>query len=219
MSGQASRRGVARHGGFTLIEVLIAMAVTVLVLAGAFMTFSNLAGGLESLRAAGGRAREIERAWMLLSRDLRQFAHRPVRNELGDSEAALWGGELADDSLNLTRTGWHNSRQRPRGNLERVRYRLEDGVLYRESYAVLDRTNANEPRQVALLSGVERFHVHFLGASETILPGAEWDVTNWPRNWGTDSYAAVAGPPLALAVVLEVDGFGEVMRLFEVPGA
>ena len=48
-----------RQRGFTLIEVLISMAVTVMIVTLAFMTFSNLINGLEGLRRAGDRSNEI----------------------------------------------------------------------------------------------------------------------------------------------------------------
>ncbi len=205
----------ARSKGFTLIEVLIAMAITMLILAGAFMTFSNLISGLEVLRRASGTTHSLNRLWMFVSRDVRQFVNRPIRNEFGEFESALWGGELANDSLNLTRTGWHNGRQQPRGNLERVRYILDDGVLYRESYAVLDRTDANTARRVALLDHVNEFEIRFLDSQVSIPVGEEWDLEKWPSNWGADG---TVNPPLALAVTLEIDGLGQITRLYEVPG-
>jgi general secretion pathway protein J len=209
----------SRSSGFTLIEVLISLAITVMILTGAFMTFSNLITGLESLRAATATTHSLNRTWMFVARDVRQFVSRPIRNELGELESALWGGELAEDSLNLTRTGWHNGRQQPRGNLERVRYLLEEGVLYRESYAVLDRTDVNEPRRVALLDRVERFEMRFLDPKTPIQPGVEWELDEWPTNWGVSQReSGLVAPPLAIAFILEVEGIGEISRLLEVPG-
>jgi general secretion pathway protein J len=208
-----------RSKGFTLIEVLISMAITMLILAGAFLTFSNLISGLEVLRRASGTTHSLNRMWMFVSRDVRQFAYRPVRNEFGEQESALWGGELDNDSLNLTRTGWHNGRLQPRGNLERVRYVLDEGVLYRESYAVLDRTDRNEPRRVALLDDVNRFEIRFLDRQTTLQPGAEWELEKWPASWGTNSReSGLVAPPLALAITLDIEGLGEITRFYEVPG-
>ena len=94
--------------GFTLIEVLIAMGATLLIVSVAFATFTNLLSGIETLRSSGGQATELNRTWMLLGRDLRQFVNRPVRDEFGTLESAMIGGELADNSLSFTRVGWHN---------------------------------------------------------------------------------------------------------------
>ncbi len=205
--------------GFTLIEVLIAMAATMLILSAAYGTFSTLLNGLEVLRRATDATHELNRAWMFVGRDLRQFINRPIRDEFGDVESALWGGELAADSLILTRTGWHNGRDQLRGSMERVRYQLEDGTLYRDSYAVLDRTDVNEPRQVALLSNVERFELRFLDPQATIQPGGEWDTDRWPLNWGVNNReTGLVNPPAAVLVTLDIEGLGEIQRLYEVPG-
>ncbi|MCZ6828354.1 MAG: type II secretion system minor pseudopilin GspJ, partial [Gammaproteobacteria bacterium] len=115
-----------QQSGFTLIEVLIAMAATVMIVTLAFMTFTNLINGFEVLRRASNQSHEINRTWMFLSRDLRQFVNRPVRDELGAQVPAFFGGELADNSISFTRTGWHNPNRNLRSTMQRVRYRLED---------------------------------------------------------------------------------------------
>ena len=115
-----------QQAGFTLIEVLIAMAATVMIVTLAFMTFSNLINGLDRLRHASNQSHEINRTWVFLSRDLRQFVNRPVRDELGTQESAFFGGELADNSITFTRIGWHNPNRNLRSHMQRVRYHLED---------------------------------------------------------------------------------------------
>lgn len=204
--------------GFTLIEVLIAMAATVMIVTLAFMTFSNLINGLEVLRRSSDQAVEINRTWMFLSRDLRQFVNRPVRDELGTLESAMFGGELAADSINFTRTGWHNPNGYPRSHMQRVRYRLEDEILWRESYSVLDRTDETEPIQVEMLQGVKSFSIAFLGQGVPIDTG-DFDTEDWPRSWGVDaSQQGAFSPPEALEITLDLQGYGEIRRLFEIPG-
>jgi len=204
--------------GFTLIEVLIAMAATVMIVTLAFMTFSNLISGLESLRRAGNQSHEINRTWMFLSRDLRQFVNRPVRDESGTVEAAFIGGELADNSIMFTRVGWHNPNRLLRSHMQRVRYQLEDESLWRESYPVLDRTDETEASRVELLQGVLNFSAAFLGDGVRLEAG-DFDTEDWPRNWGLEaSQDGTARPPEAVEITLEIRGFGEVRRLYQLPG-
>jgi general secretion pathway protein J len=206
------------QSGFTLIEVLIAMAATVMIVTLAFMTFSNLLSGMEGLRSASSQSHEINRTWMFLSRDLRQFVNRPVRDELGTQESAFYGGELADNSLTFTRIGWHNPNRLLRSHMQRVRYHLEDEILWRESYPVLDRTDETEASRVELLQGVLAFTVAFLGDGARLDAGS-FDTEDWPRNWGIDStQQGNASPPQAVEIRLEIEGYGEVYRLFQVPG-
>ncbi|MCX2981047.1 type II secretion system protein GspJ [Halieaceae bacterium IMCC14734] len=203
--------------GFTLIEVLIAMGATLLIVSVAFATFTNLLSGIETLRSSGGQATELNRTWMLLGRDLRQFVNRPVRDEFGTLESAMIGGELADNSLSFTRIGWHNPNAQPRSHLQRVRYELEENILWRVSYVVLDRTDSNEPARVELLSGVERFEVAFLGPEQELREG-DFDSRDWPRNWALDPLEqGVLPPPEAVEIVIELAGMGELRRLYELP--
>lgn len=203
--------------GFTLIEVLIAMAATVLIVSVSFATFTNLISGMETLRSSGAQATEINRTWMLLGRDLRQFINRPVRDEFGALESALMGGELADNSLSFTRVGWHNPNQQPRSHLQRVRYQLEDNSLWRLNYVALDRTDSNEPARVELLRGVERFEVAFLDPQQDVRDG-DFDSRDWPRNWALDPVGeGIMQPPQAVEILIELEGLGELRRLYELP--
>ena len=68
-----------KNKGFTLIEVLIALAITAIVSLIAYTSLSAVMTGAERLRENTDRIYEINRAWMIISRDFRQFVDRPVR--------------------------------------------------------------------------------------------------------------------------------------------
>lgn len=207
-----------RAGGFTLIEVLIAMAITALVATLSFSSLSSVLSTVESLREHGERTAEMNRAWTIVSRDLRQFTQRPVRDQFGEAESAMFGGAAVDQSLSFTRTGWHNSNLRLRSELQRVRYRLEDNILWRESYFVLDRNSDSEAQRVELIRNVVDFEVAFLGAS-TEVRGEELDTENWPTNWGVNaSNRNVVEPPQAVELRLELEDWGELRWLYDLPG-
>ena len=91
-------RGNASAAGFTLVEVLIAMAITALISVVAYTGLSSALSGAESLRSASGRAHDINQTLALLSRDLRQVVNRPVVDEFGQVVPALWAAR------------WHGSR-------------------------------------------------------------------------------------------------------------
>ena len=100
----------------------------------------------------------------------------------------------------------------PRGELQRVRYELEGTELWRESWSVLDRlTEEDGQRRVLLLEGVESVSLRFLNrggvnASQSPL-GGEWD-----EAWDHPSQL-----PAAVEVEFELEGFGEVRRVFSIP--
>ncbi|NQX90382.1 MAG: type II secretion system minor pseudopilin GspJ [Halioglobus sp.] len=208
-----------RATGFTLIEVLIALAITALVSVIAYTSLSSVLAGVDGLRDTMQRTDEVNRAFMILSRDLRQFVDRPVRDEFGEVEAAFSGGELARFYLSFTRSGWHNSRDYPRSHLQRVNYRLQDEGLWRDSYPVLDRAANTEPDTVLLLDGVEELRLGFLGSLEDLqvaTRNATLDTSNWVENWVQDTSVpnAILDPPVAVEITLLLQDWGEIRRLY-----
>jgi general secretion pathway protein J len=208
--------------GFTLIEVLIALAITAFVSMIAYTSLSSVLTGVERLRETTDRTYEINRAFMILSRDLRQFVNRPVRDEFGELEPALSGGVLARFALSFTRSGWHNPAGYPRSNLQRVNYRLEDDALWRDTYGVLDRAGNTEPNSVQLLEGVEDVQLGFLGSLTELQVesrGAKLDTTGWVESWVLDSSAPgqELQPPVAVEISLQLQDWGEIRRLYALP--
>ena len=208
--------------GFTLIEVLIALAITAFVSMIAYTSLSSVLTGVERLRENTDRTYEINRAFMILSRDLRQFVNRPVRDEYGELEPALSGGSLARFALSFTRSGWHNPSGYPRSNLQRVNYRLEEDGLWRDTYSVLDRTGSTEPEGVLLLEGVEELQLSFLGSLDQLQissRGGNLDTTDWEESWVQDT--SVPGlelvPPVAVEISLQLESWGEMRRMYALP--
>ncbi len=211
-----------RVSGFTLIEVLIALSITAFVSAIAYTSLSSVLTGVDGLRETTDRTHEINRAFMILSRDLRQFVDRPVRDEFGQREPAFSGGDLARFTLSFTRTGWHNSIGNPRSNLQRVNYRLEDEGLWRDSYPVLDRAGDTEPDTVLLLDGVEELRLGFLGSLDQVQVGtrnAALETTSWAENWVADASAPdqQLNPPVAVEMTFLLSDLGEIRRLYALP--
>ncbi len=204
--------------GFTLIEVLIAMAITAVVSVLAYGGLSSAMNAVDQLRVNRDRSYEINRAWMIISRDLRQFAPRPVRDEFGEVEAAFTGGELARFELSFTRAGWHNPSGYPRSTLQRVNYRVEDDGLWRDSYPVLDRSGDTEPTSVLLLAEVESMDLAFLGSLEALRQRDDegLDTASWPETWAPE--VGTSGrdlrPPLAMQITLQLYDWGEMRRLY-----
>lgn len=202
----------AESQGFTLLELLLAMALTALVAVMAYTGFSVAADAGERHRQQVSRLGEVQRAMGWLLRDLQQLSDRPVVDSRGDSLPALLGGEQGDPLLEFTHAGWSNPREQPRSSLQRVRYRLDgEGGLWREHWLVLDRFDEEEGLQrVKLIDGVRRVSLAFLdgraGSAAGTRIGGEW-MDWWPVAEGDPLL------PLALRVGLELEGIGRVERL------
>lgn len=198
--------------GFTLLELLVALAVFAIMSVAAY-------GGLRSVlftRAAveeqSRRLAAVQLAVFRLEQDIGQAVPRGIRDEYGEPQAALLGGELASDRLTLTRAGWDNPLGQPRANLQRVAYRLRDGRLWRLHWDVLDRGGSLDPRETLLLDRVREFRVRFL------------DQDDWRNDWpptATDEDGNTKNPdslPRAVEIGLTLEDWGEITRLLPLPG-
>lgn len=219
--GKTTRFRVEQNG-FTLIEVLLAMAITLLIGVMAYAGFSAATTAAERHGEQARRLVDLQTAIGWLTRDLRESVGRDV-GVGDDKEPAMWGGENPaldmsvrgedrDNLLVLTRIGWNNPRGLPRGSIQRVRYRLDaENNLWRDHWLVLDRLDDDTRQSVKLLSSVSQVHLQFLdGKSGNHLNaelGGEW-VPRWPMN-KSDSQLL----PLAVQIELEVDGIGTVTRI------
>jgi general secretion pathway protein J len=204
------------------VEVLIALAITALVGVLAYSSLSTVLTGVEGNREAMRRSHEIDRAWQVLTRDLRHFAARAVRDEFGELEPAMSGGQAARFALSFTRSGWHNPQLLQRSTLQRINYLWEDDALWRESYSVLDRAPDTEPRRVKLLDKVAYLEIGFLGSLQQARPGRDrdgLDTRDWSDNWVIDSSQPgnALQPPVALEIRLQLEDWGEMRRLYALP--
>jgi len=209
------------HRGFTLIEVLIAMAITAVIAVLAYVSLSTVIVGVDSVREEAQRINTMNRAFQVLARDIRQVVDRPIFDEFGTREAGLEGGPLARQMLALTRAGWHNTVGLPRSTLQRVAYYLEEDRLVRASWSVLDRSGSSEPREIILLEGVESFDLQFLDDISALRINRDIDIDRrlWLENWLADTSQpeAVMTLPAALILRLDIEGWGQIERLYVLP--
>ena len=197
------------EGAFTLIEVLVAMAIFAILSALAYGTLSQTLLSAEILGDRMDRLQALQRTMRLLSDDLYQLSPRPVRDELGDNfNPALSTGFQSGFAIELTRGGWNNPMVLPRGTLQRTAYRIEEDELVRYHWTVLDRTLSNEPVAVVLLDGVESIQFRFY------LSDGEY-TDQWPP-LSQDGPANMRLRPRAVEIILRLVEEGEITRLVEV---
>ena len=198
-----------RLRGFTLIEVMVAMAVFAVLAAFAYGTLSQTLLSAEILGDRMDRLQALQRTIRLITDDLQQLAPRPVRDELGDNlNPALDTGFQSGFAIELTRGGWNNPLVLPRSTLQRAAYRMEDDELVRYHWYALDRTLSNESVGVTLLDGVEGIQFRFLVGTEEY--SEQWPPLNRPGALGGRQR------PRAVEVVLQLAEEGEIRRLVEV---
>lgn len=193
--------------GFTLIEIMVAVAIFAVMSVIAWGALSNSLNDAEMLTDRMDRLQAIQRTMRLITTDLALAAPRPVRNELGDQQLpALLSSISGDFALEVTHGGWGNPAGLPRGTQQRSAYRLEEDRLVRYHWNVLDRTFSNEPVATVLLEDVQSLFFRFYG--DTAETSEVWP----PQGAGNPLRAR----PRAVEIVLSLGDTGEITRLIEI---
>ena len=195
------------HRGFTLLELLVALAIFSLI---AVMAY----GGLETVLRQQARTEEnaeslaaLQKTYLIMQRDIEQAVPRAIRDEFGDSQAPLIGTSL----FQFTRSGWNNPANHPRSTLQRVGYSLEDRQLIRYAWQVLDRAQDSAPTRQPLAADIESMQVRYLD-----------DTGNWQEQWpplqaGSNPATTPTDFPRAIEMTLEHARFGTLTWLFQLP--
>lgn len=196
-----------RQGGFTLMEVLVALAVFAVIGVLAIQILRQMTDFGGHAVERGGLLTDAQRALEIMRRDIEQLAHRPVRDAFGDAGSPVAMGG-SDRLLEFTRLGWRNPLGEQRSDLQRVAYAWDGDELHRLFWRVLDRAPGSEPSRQLLLAGVSEATFAALDSA-----GDEHEV--WPP-------AAAADPDeperrlVGLRLRIATDEF-DVMRLWTPP--
>lgn len=143
--------------GFTLLELVVALAVFAVLATLAYGSLERLLAARDRLASRAEALGRLQLAYSLLERDCQALVARPVRDELGDPEQPL--RRAPDGSLEITHGAWSNPLDQPRAQVQRVRWQVRNGVLYRDAWPVLDRVPGSRPHSQRVLEDVRRFTV------------------------------------------------------------
>ncbi len=209
------QRVVRAQCGFTLMEVLIAVTITAVIGLGVWQVISSVISSRDRVDEVATDFEGLQKAFLLMSRDITQVVNRPVRNIYGDFAPALSSREDAYE-LVLTRQGWRNPLGSRRSQLQRSAYEYTGEELRRRYWVMLDQGQEEESRDQLLLSGITEFGIRFMDQERS------W-VDEWPPdNTGATSGAGQSGVPklplpLGIEIALTHERFGELKRLFTLP--
>lgn len=123
--------------GFSLLELLVAMAVFAMMTTLAYAGLNAVITSVDVIENQQQESRTLHRALMLMQQDLQMTIDRPVRDRLG-GQAAAFSTETGDGLFHLTRLGRANPYQQPVSQLVRVGWRLQGDALQRISWAPVD---------------------------------------------------------------------------------
>ena len=197
--------------GFTLVEFLVAIGLFALVSAIAYGGLSQMLSTRERLDAERAYWTKLALVFVRMQDDFGQVRERGVRDETGRLQAAFIGRQadtrsLAPPTVEFTSGGALLLKDSEgRSDLQRVAYRLSEGVLRRQLWPVLDQGFSTQPVESSLLEDVEDFRVRYFSSQ------GQW-VNAWPTLDSKDTL------PRAVEVTLVLRGYGEIVRWWVVRG-
>jgi general secretion pathway protein J len=191
--------------GFSLIEVLVALAITATILTLSYQALTSAINGSEKTQAAMDDIDVLSRAMHVIETD---FKHVVARDSvLFNVETPFGFGTAIDNEylLKFNRAGRPNPAMLKRSSLLRVGYRWTENTLYRDTWPEAEEAVIDEARSLELLTEVSDFEILYLPSDAENREGPWLD--SWPDR-GT------SGMPVAVEVSIETEEFGRMKRLF-----
>jgi general secretion pathway protein J len=195
-----------KQKGFTLIEVLVSIAIFASLSVAAYQVVSQIQRSNLLSQERTARLNELQRTMVMMDNDFRQMALRRTRTDGEEvaSQLIFWSDYLLDSDAKgvmFARLGWHNPQQQfPRGEVTKVGYRIKGETLQRIWWRYPDTPVGQEGIVTPLLTQVEAFDIRF------------YDGNQWKSDW--DSSDSL---PKAVSVVLTLKDYGKITRTYLTP--
>lgn len=191
--------------GFTLIEVVVALAVFAIVGITAFSGLNAVLKWQTDLEIRSDQIKSIQLTLKYLERDVNRAIARPIRDQYGDTQPAF--SSDGESIMSLTYSGWRNPAGLLRSNLQRVAYEVSEKQFKRHSWNRLDGAISEDAREVVLLEEIKELEIEFLNQNNT------W-VDRWPP---INSSPTSIGLPRAVLISFEAAPIGKITRIITVP--
>ncbi|RDH82424.1 MAG: type II secretion system protein GspJ [endosymbiont of Galathealinum brachiosum] len=196
-----------KKSGFTLIEVIIAMAIFAIVSVLAYTGLHSVITSKSRTEAALDRLQELQMSVLTLTGDLQYLSNRDGHDALGGQLLKVTTQD-SDYILAFTRNGWRNPANQARSSLQRVAYQLDEDRLKRIYWPHVDRADDEQVVERTLITNIESLELRFLDEKN------QWQ-TDWPS---ADSQAsdAPSALPVAVEFTLKMNDWGDIRRLIRV---
>ncbi|WP_413285433.1 type II secretion system minor pseudopilin GspJ [Vibrio sp. MA40-2] len=195
------------QGGFTLIEVLVAIAIFASLSLSAYMVLNQIQRSNQLSLIKTDRLKQLQRAMIIIDNDFRQIALRQFRTdgEEASDKLIVWGNGLLQSDNNavlFTRLGWQNPQQMfPRGEVAKVGYRIVEHQLERIWWRYPDTPVGQDPLVTPLLNDVDDFTLRF------------YNQGSWSNDW--DEPLTL---PEAVSITFTLQDYGRIERVYLTAG-
>ncbi len=163
------------QSGFTLVEMMVALFIFSLLSVAGVVLLRGAVNSNEVTDAKLSDMAQMQRLVSLMEADLSQALARPHRDDQGDKVAAFISetGSSGRGFLSFTRGGQSNINNKPRSNMQRVSYQLNDGRLERLQFETTDGGSISAPAE--LLADISNLQLRFRDKRG-----------QWVSNWQTE---------------------------------
>jgi general secretion pathway protein J len=187
---------VKQKGGFTLLELLVAITVFAVIAAAAYTGLSSATAAEVKIDEEGLKWKNLTFFFAHLERDLACFVDRPGTGQDGEKLPSMTG-KMTDKSgasveLAFARLGRGSQSAAPK----RVGYRLNEGKIEALVWPALDLAPDSKPEIYEAMNGVGSFTVKFAAGG------------NWSQDWNAQS------PPRGVEVVVALKSGETIRRIF-----
>ncbi len=199
----------ARINGFTLLEIMVAIAIFAVLAAAAYGGMNSIVRAQIAVRESSDALDALSHALSRFEKDLNQAYSRSSRGAYGTIDAAMLGDS---NSLSVTSMAIVATAAGPSATPVRVRHALINGRWLRTQTAALDLA-PNTPEAARLILN------DFSGASFRYLDAQLREHDRWPP---ANAALEGVGPdilPRAVELRLTSKRFGEIRRLIALSGA
>ena len=195
--------------GFTLVEILVAIAIFSLIASASTAVLTNVIAASEQSSQSIERLQSLQRAMMVIERDLLQAVNRAPRiGGVDNNTTVFFGGagemQSTHDGVSFVRNGWQNPMWLlPRSNMQGVAYRLNsDNVLERLHTLFVDNDLGVDPLVRPLLTGVTDLNIEFMVAINSR------NEISWDESYEGNKV------PKGIAIEITTKDFGVIRREF-----
>jgi general secretion pathway protein J len=193
------------QSGFTLIEVLISMALSAILSLMSYQALEVVMDVNERSRNDTTNDSQLQRAWQIIGRDLLHMRPRTYADGLGGTEKAYLTNP-SEFGLRFSRGGGPMLRSNPSG-LRRIDYHINtQNQLIRTSWAITDSPRQSEGSVLILLDNVVKIELNHLDNTRNY--SIDWP----PINSSLSDYAL----PRMISMTITTDNNIKTSRL--IPG-
>ncbi|MEZ5435747.1 MAG: type II secretion system minor pseudopilin GspJ [Pseudomonadales bacterium] len=223
MSAIRHRAQPISNKGFTLIEVMVAIAVFAVMTAGVYRVLSTMVDSQDRITAHVDALRELQRSLRFIAMDMNQLVMRDVRMP-DDKRSPALESDSGDYLLQFTRQGLRNPLLSTRSDLERVAYSLGSAPydasnrqqkkrgkgksLLRHTWGAVDRRSSAKENIQVLFDDVDDASLEFMN------PKGDWK-KEWPEK-KSDGKEHARTLPVAIKLTLKTAKYGELEQVFQV---